>query len=360
MSNYTSAIPNIRILEKDHEKKRHSIGLFVANIIDIFSSDLAKGAMRAAERLGADLFIFPGKYIGVQALYEQNETKYEYQHNLLFQFAAEAKLDYLIAAVGTIAFSIDDEHKKQFLDSLAGTPVLSVASEIEGYDFLQFDNRSGITSAIDYLAVRGRKKIGMLVGDMLNQECEERYKAYRDGVECNPDLDAVLCVNDVIAAELYKVLQKHGKVIGSDVAVIGFDDQPFAAELDPHLASVRADASLLAERAVEKAVNYLNGVKDDAHYTKTIFVPRQSCYADVRFLNAPEKMFEGGLDDIKRNLRQYTSIVSENESEAEGLCKPVFELLDQLDLDFIRKPADSMAAERTTFIKKKCSATILR
>lgn len=357
--------------------KRYCIGLLVANITDIFSNDLAKGAMRAAERLGADLFIFPGKYVGIQGLYEHNETKYEYQHNLLFQFAAEAKLDYLIVAVGTIAYSIDDEMKKKFLEIFEGTPVLSVASEIEGYDFLQFDNRSGITSAMDYLAARGRKRIGMLVGDLLNQECAVRYSAYLEGVaeyelefeerfvsechigyECvpqveafverNPDLDAIICVNDVIAAETYKVLAKRGKVIGKDVAVVGFDDQPFAADLVPPLASVKADAEQLAERAVEKAVNYLNGVEDNVHYTKTRFIPRQSCYADVRFLNAPETMFEGELDEIKRNMLRYFSVVSENEDEAESLCQPLYELLEQLKRDYIDRDGDLETAERTT------------
>ncbi len=294
------------------KKERYNIGLLVANITDAFSNGLAKGAMRRARELDANLIIFPGKYIGARNKYEQYDIRYEYQYNVLFDIAAEAKLDYLITAVGTIAYIYDTAKRKAFLDSLGDTPILSVSSEIEGYDFLQFDNRAGIAEAIDLLAKDGRKNIGFMAGDLNNFECIQRFEEYkaslkRNGleyrealvtecdmahesiydarpfIERNPDIDAVVCVNDIVASKLYEVFSEKGITVGTDVAVVGFDDLDFCTRLSPPLSSVRAEASELGAVAVEKAVNFLSGTEDNRHYIETKFIQRASCpTADMR------------------------------------------------------------------------------
>lgn len=288
------------------KKERYNIGLLVANITDLFSNGLAKGAMRRARELDANLIIFPGKYIGARNKYEQYDIRYEYQYNVLFDIAAEAELDYLIVAVGTIAYTYDTAKRKAFLDSLGDTPILSISSEIEGYDFLQFDNRAGIAEAVDLLVKDGRKSIGIMAGDLNNFECIQRFEEYkasleRNGIEyreslvteCdmahesiydarpfierNPDIDAVVCVNDIVASKLYEALAEKGIAVGTDVAVIGFDNLDFCTRLSPPLSSVRADASELGAVSVEKAVNYLSSIKDDRHYIETKFIQRASC-----------------------------------------------------------------------------------
>lgn len=288
------------------KKERYNIGLLVANITDLFSNGLAKGAMRRARELDANLIIFPGKYIGARNKYEQYDIRYEYQYNVLFDIAAAAELDYLIVAVGTIAYTYDTTKRKAFLDSLGDTPILSVSSEIEGYDFLQHDNRTGIAEAVDLLVRSGRKNIGFMVGNLNNFECIQRFEEYkaslkRNGIEyreslvteCdmahesiydarpfierNPDIDAVICVNDIVASKLYEVLAEKGITVGRDVAVVGFDDLDFCTRLSPTLSSVRADASELGAVAVEKAVNYLGSTEDNRHYIETKLIQRASC-----------------------------------------------------------------------------------
>ena len=65
-------------------KKRYNVGLIVGNIEDDFSNQICKGAMRAAELVGDNLFIFPVKYLGQteESKNDQNQ-KYEYQYNYL-------------------------------------------------------------------------------------------------------------------------------------------------------------------------------------------------------------------------------------------------------------------------------------
>lgn len=315
--------------------KRFNIGIAVAAIKDPFSYQLSRGAMSAAEKFDVNLYIFPGKYIGVDYSAYYDECRYEYQYNALFDIAAAAKLDYMISAVGSIAYPLDNEGKKRHLDSFGGIPVLSVAANIYGYDYLMFDNRTGITQAVDHLVKeQGKRRIGMLYGDLNNCECAERFEAYRSAlkknglpfdpalcmasdiseniykeasllVDGNPGIDAVLCVNDKMAETVYKVLNDRGIHIGREVAVVGFDDLPFASKLEPPLASVKADAYKLGERAVEKAVNFLRGVPDNNSFLPTEFIPRQSSYGQAGLYNSPDAVFSGTPSETAGKVCDY-------------------------------------------------------
>ena len=311
-------------------EKRPDIALLVANIIDPFSWAVAKGAMAMAKSLGVDLTVFPGKYIGIQDKYDLYDTTYEYQYNMLFDLAAEGGFDYIIAAVGTIAYALNNEGKKAFLDRLGDTPVLSVAADIEGYDSLEFDNRSGISAVMDELAAQGRKHIAIIGGHNDNFEVGERYAAYREGLERNgipfderyyqssdiseycraeaealleraPEIDAIVCMNDIIAETVYQVIKEKGRTVGKDIAVTGFDDLPIATELDPPLATVRADAEGLGARAVEKVYNKLRGIEDNEKRFPTEFIHRASCSREAVF-KGYDKLVESERLAIKRQV----------------------------------------------------------
>ncbi len=349
---------------------RPNIGLLAATLTDAFSNEFVKGAVSAAKRLETNLTVIPGKYLGIQHINDGFEAYYEYQYNVLFNYAAKARFDYIIAPVGTIAYAYDNEQKKRFLDSFSDTPVLCVASDVEGYDCLEFDNGSGIISAVDYLAQHNRKHIGIMAGRSENSECTERYIAYRKGLEknglifkesylmycdmsydCineakklledNPELDAVICINDIIASVVYNAVKECSKTVGRDIAVIGFDDLSFAKDLNPPLATVRADAFLLGSVAVEKAYNYLNGIEDKRHLVETRFIPRESCFEDKRFIKTPKMLFMGSTDSIKNNLKEYISERTDSYEETMSIYEPLSELIDFLEKEFF----DSRASD---------------
>lgn len=338
--------------------RRYNIGLVVAAIEDSFSNNLAKGVMKYAEKLDVNLMIFPCKYVGIT--FDGTDRKYEYQYNTLLSCAADAKLDYVIVATGTIAYAASDEIKNKILERFGSTPVLNVASNLPGYDFLLFDNRSGVTEAMENLIAQGRKHIAMLRGDMRNYDAKERYEAYRNALEkhnldydetysidcdmseyCtesveklldnNPLIDAIICVNDQIAQAVYRVLNARGIEIGSEIAVVGFDDQPFASRMEPPLASVRADAFKMGELAMEKAVNYLNGIVDDRHLVETDFVARHSCYPNSDSYEVTDAIFMCNSARKAENVTDYL-FGDKEESELKIRVKSIllkfFEALD--------------------------------
>ena len=54
-----------------------------------------------------------------------------------------------------------------------------------------------------------------------------------------PDIDAVFCASDLMAAGALGVLQAAGRRVPEDVAVVGYDDSPIATTTRPALSSVR-------------------------------------------------------------------------------------------------------------------------
>ena len=65
------------------------------------------------------------------------------------------------------------------------------------------------------------------------------YDATRRLLEQRPDVDAIFAASDLAAFGVIRALRDAGRRLGDDVAVIGFDDIPAAAEQQPPLSTVR-------------------------------------------------------------------------------------------------------------------------
>ena len=68
--------------------RRLNIGFVIDDIDNYFSNQAARGAEQAAKVLDANLFVFPGHYIGkTDSRYA--DKKYEYQYNTVFRLLTE-------------------------------------------------------------------------------------------------------------------------------------------------------------------------------------------------------------------------------------------------------------------------------
>lgn len=288
------------------KRRRIKIGLLVSHLEDDFDDAVAEGAMIGAEQCDADLVIFPGRYIdGVYA--DKLRTVYEYQYNTLFDMAAANKFDVLLVLIGTLGTYLDNEHKVQFLKKFAGTPVITITAHIDGYPCIMLDNRTGMKEAIEHLIkVHGCKKIGMVSGPKTSDDALERLDVYKETLEengiiydekrvaygnfskfCvdevgkliddNPELDAIVFANDQMAIAGYKAMEERGIRPGKDILVTGFDDDPVAEELNPHLTTVKADPSELGYHAVQEAVNYVINKAINNDKISSEMVRRNSC-----------------------------------------------------------------------------------
>ena len=84
-------------------------------------------------------------------------------------------------------------------------------------------------------------------------------------------LDAVIAPNDLAASYLMRNLQKRGRQIPADIAVAGFDNEPFSGSLYPSLTTIDDNNELIARYAFELLLEQLNG-ETPARQPKTVCV----------------------------------------------------------------------------------------
>ena len=287
-------------------KRRINIGLIIDDIDNYFSNQAAKGAEQAAKALDANLFIFPGHYIGkTDAKYA--DKKYEYQYNTIFNLPTERNVDIIYILQGTICSRADMEVQKQFLETLPNVPIICLFSSVDGYHSVTFDNVSGLKNAISHLIEdHDAREIGFVSGPATNRDANERLEVYKTVLkehnipvedrkivygdfsmdsarevnkllDYNGHLDAIAFANDSMAVGGYSALRKRGLEPGSDVLVTGFDDDVFAISLEPPLTTVEASSAQLTYKAVINAENYINGTALRDMTVETYMVQRGSC-----------------------------------------------------------------------------------
>jgi DNA-binding LacI/PurR family transcriptional regulator len=142
-------------------------------------------------------------------------------------------------------------------------------SGAESVPYVDSDNVGGARTATEHLIGRGRRAIGTITGplDMYVGRCrleghrealraagrtddellvahgdfteEGGCRAMRGLLDAAPDVDAVFCASDVMAAGARVALREAGRTVPGDVALVGFDDSAVARHMDPPLTSVR-------------------------------------------------------------------------------------------------------------------------
>lgn len=298
-----------------------NIGLLVGNVKDDFSNAICQGAMEAATAQGANLFVFPGKYLSTTI--DDPTQKFEYQYNTLFSYGNCKAIDVLIVAIATIAYDYDAEKRQEFLKQFGDIPIITIASKEDGYASVLYDNATGLLEAMDYLVnVRHKKHFGIVSGPLTNVDAAERYEAVMGFLEnagiavikediifseltflCekdagrlldhDPGIEAIVCSNDSMAIGVYSAMKKRGLHPGTDISVVGFDDIPYAKNMEPPLATVRADAADLGRSAVNVACEYLKGGELTDTRVDTTFIPRESA--------------EYGLNNLEREVMEFVN-----------------------------------------------------
>lgn len=290
-------------------RRRINIGLVIDDIDNYFTNQAAIGAEQAAKVLDANLFVFPGHYIGkTDSRYA--DKKYEYQYNSIFNLPTERNVDIIYILQGLICSRADMETQKRFLKMMPNVPIVCLFSDFEGYNSVTFDNRSGLSDLIRHLIEKHHAKdIGFVSGPVTNRDAYERLEIYKDMLkeynipfepekvvygdfsmaseaevdellDRNEHLDAIVFANDSMAVGGYNSLKKRGLVPGKDIMIGGFDDDVFAVSLEPPLTTVEASSASLAYKAVLNAENYINGRALKDMTVETHLVQRNSCGCD--------------------------------------------------------------------------------
>lgn len=197
--------------------------------------------------------------------------------------------------------------------NLAGSlPVLLMngGGEDTGRPSMSVDNVGGAVAAVQHLAGQGRTRIVHIGGPMGNLEARERRQGYEQAMAAaglptsvtpgdftqasghaavtsllasKTEVDAIFAGNDAMAVGALTALREAGLRCPQDVAVVGFDDVPIAALVQPGLTTLHIDIAQMGRRAMERLVGLIaaGGEASDAacETIRPRLIVRQSCGA---------------------------------------------------------------------------------
>jgi signal transduction histidine kinase/DNA-binding LacI/PurR family transcriptional regulator/DNA-binding response OmpR family regulator len=219
-----------------------------------------------------------------------------------------------------IAVPLHSQSRSAYVQELiaSGHPILFVGSGEDGPTIVA-NNTDGILEAMKHLVEHGHREIAFIAGtrDDLHGDTGERLSAYQAGCEIsglNKDprliaygrhvfdggitamqqiidsgvkFTAMLASNDESALGAMQVLERAGRRIPQDVAVIGFDNRPEGAVQKPGLTSINVPLFNVGYRAVDLMLQHIDSRIDLPELVKvdTRLVIRESCGCSVHSPN---------------------------------------------------------------------------
>jgi DNA-binding LacI/PurR family transcriptional regulator len=148
-------------------------------------------------------------------------------------------------------------------------------------------NRRGMVDATRHLLALGHRRIGFISGPRNHSAANERLRGYFEalkevGIPVDHELihegdfsqiagfqlgrkilsmdhtpTAIIASNDGMAFGVMEAIRERGLQIGVDISLIGFDDVPMAALVDPPLTTVRQPLEQIAIEALELLINLI-------------------------------------------------------------------------------------------------------
>jgi DNA-binding LacI/PurR family transcriptional regulator len=102
------------------------------------------------------------------------------------------------------------------------------------------------------------------------------YHALASLIDADVQFDGVVACSDVFAMSAMRALIERGRKVPADVAIIGFDDIPFAAVTTPPLTTIRQNCHYGARSLVEKLMRAIRREPNESMVIPTELVVRAS------------------------------------------------------------------------------------
>lgn len=107
----------------------------------------------------------------------------------------------------------------------------------------------------------------------------DAYKAVRALLDTGAELDGLFAVTDVLAIGALHAFADAGRQVPQDISVVGFDDLPRAAYVNPPLTTIQQNIREAGEGLVKTIVGLIEGEDVESTQLEPRLVVRQSCGA---------------------------------------------------------------------------------
>ncbi|HML22345.1 MAG TPA: LacI family DNA-binding transcriptional regulator [Aggregatilinea sp.] len=177
----------------------------------------------------------------------------------------------------------------------------------DSINYVDTSNVRGAQQAIEHLVRLGRRRIATVTGRIDLNSGYDRLIGYRRGLEemgleldskleADGDFtevsgylgmrkllpekpDAVFVASDHMAIGVLRAIREAGMTVPDDIAIVGFDDMPFATLANPQLTTVRQPVQRLGYLAAEGLIGLLENTITPPYQVSlpTQLVIRESC-----------------------------------------------------------------------------------
>ena len=123
------------------------------------------------------------------------------------------------------------------------------------------DERShGILAELEAAGLSKKKKDVFV--DAAELTFQAGYEKTRQLLEKRPEITAMACANDELAAGAIRAGHEMGRNIPGDFSVVGFDDIIMSRYLDPPLSTISFDKEAMGRRAMGRLLDFIQGKND--------------------------------------------------------------------------------------------------
>lgn len=409
-----------------------TLGVMIGNANSPHTIDTINGIREAASQAGANVICFTGVHSSFfYSDYSEKEQQedYDYQSSCVFEYDKLCHVDALIVSYGSMTVFMSERKLKEFQRRIYGIPTVYLEGNIEDklIKSINEDSYSGIRGIMDHMIkFHGYEKILYLSGPKGNFDADERLRGYKDAMieaglfvdktmiaygdfsenvesqinkllDSNPDADAIVCANDLMAISAYPVIRKRenkyqkalregdkdgieryrkyeiGESTEHGVAITGYDNVSDASNVDPSLTTVVQNPYSHGFKAVKTALDLIDN-PDSAESVKSVSKPilRRSCgcrnHASLEFPPIDER--------FKLYPEQYATTIAEiytngmlpvelNESVSEDVYKAVYTIVLKnvkryLGIDSKEFSADDLLEDTKAFINGPISRYVPR
>jgi LacI family transcriptional regulator len=249
-------------------KNTKTIGIIMPDVMNLFFSELARGAEDAAEGKGYSVILC-------------NSDNKESKEERYIQILQEKMVDGIILTASESSARRSLERRK--------IPLVLLDRDISidiKVGRITVDNEEGAYNATNYLIEKGCRDIGFISSDKTNKSSGQRLRGYERAIlesklELDKDkvflqnytietgykgtisllertnMDGIVCGNDLIAIGAIKALKERGMSVPKDVKVTGFDDISISKYMDPPLTTVRQPIYQMGEEAVKMLIDII-------------------------------------------------------------------------------------------------------
>jgi LacI family transcriptional regulator, galactose operon repressor len=275
--------------------RTHTLGMVTADVSDGFFARAVAGAEIEARR--RNYYLIVGSV---------EETPDDEEGTGYLRLMLDRRVEGLILARPGVVF--DGEHLAGAAS--AGIPLVSIGSaELPGFTSVDVDNRRGGYDATAHLLDLGHRLIATIVGPRDWPSANARFAGYRDALRTAGMVDelalaerttdwgvesgyaatdrllatgkpftAIFAHSDLIALGAIRRLRVEGLSVPGDVSIVGYDDVPIAAYIDPPLTTVHQPMREVGEYAAGLVLDRIGGVEREfgPHLLPARLIIRQS------------------------------------------------------------------------------------